>query len=107
MLYIPIAFVEGIIENKIADELTKNDTKVKEHLEDIKSKIYRHKPKVKQLNLLYENGWVEITDVMSVTMVGNFVEVLTKDKHILYNSNEIKKMEIKDDDIQQTEQKGN
>ena len=41
---IPLAIAIGIIEDKIANDLTSKDTKARECLEDVKAKISRHKP---------------------------------------------------------------
>ena len=40
---IPLAIAIGIIEDKIANDLTSKDTKARECLEDVKAKILKHK----------------------------------------------------------------
>ena len=40
---IPLAIAIGIIEDKIANDLTSKDTKARECLEDVKAKLLKHK----------------------------------------------------------------
>lgn len=51
---IPLAIAIGIIEDKIANDLTSKDTKARECLEDVKAKISRHKPTEYQVKMLTE-----------------------------------------------------
>lgn len=88
---IPLAIAIGIIEDKIANDLTSKDTKAS--LEDVKAKISRHKPKLRKVNLYFDNGCLEI-EAQSLTIHNGFVEVVKKDKTICYNSNDIKRVEI-------------
>lgn len=49
---IPLAIAIGIIEDKIANDLTGKDTKARECLEDVKAKISRHKPKQYKVTMI-------------------------------------------------------
>ena len=89
---IPTSIVIGIIEDKIANDIT-GDSSVKEHLEDVKEKIFKHKPKLKKVKLYFDNGCLEI-EAQNLTIHNGFVEVVKKDKTICYNSNDIKRVEI-------------
>ena len=40
---IPLAIAIGIVEDKIANDLTSKDTKARECLEDVKAKLLKHK----------------------------------------------------------------
>ena len=51
---IPLAIAIGIIEDKIANDLTSKDTKARECLEDVKAKISRHKPKQYKITIEFK-----------------------------------------------------
>ena len=84
---IPLAIAIGIIEDKIANDLTSKDTKARECLEDVKAKISRHKPK--QYKVL-----IQFKDFGTVDFIVDDVEV--KDGFIITTSNGQKTYRNKD-----------
>ena len=76
---IPLAIAIGIIEDKIANDLTSKDTKARECLEDVKAKISRHKPSQYKLSILTETQDKNIKqDIVYVD------EVKTEDGFLIY-----------------------
>ena len=75
---LPLAIAIGIIEDKIANDLTSKDTKARECLEDVKAKISRHKPK--QYKVL-----IQFKDFGTVDFIVDDVEV--RDGFIITTTN--------------------
>lgn len=94
-MMIPLAIAIGIVEDKIANDLTSNKT-AKEHLEDVAKKFRYWKPKTKKVILHFRYGSVEL-EVTKIMAIGNFIEIITEKEHILHNADEIRKIEVKDE----------
>ena len=60
---IPLAIAIGIIEDKIANDLTSKDTKARECLEDVKAKISRHKPTEYRVSIIKTDTNTEEFDI--------------------------------------------
>ena len=91
MSVIPVAIVIGIIEDKIANDLSNSDNKVIEHLEDIKNKIKAnaHKPVTYKIEVGYKDGRTEVLDIENMAFKNNFVEITVNNRKIYNNSNDI------------------
>lgn len=98
-IVVPVAIVTGIIEDKIANDLSSEDNKNKiiEHLEDIKKKIKKNsfKPPTKLIKVIYkqprdDGSREELLEVEDMRFISNFVCVKIKDGHnVYYNTDEI------------------
>ena len=87
---VPVALVIGIIEDKIANDLSSSDDKVKEHLEDLKHKIIKNKTKKKVLEVKYKDGSLVTEVADDIIFKGNFIIFIKENEKIYLNSNEIK-----------------
>lgn len=94
-MMIPLAIAIGIVEDKIANDLTDKKS-VKELLEEITDKFRHWKPKTVKVKLVFEKFSLEY-EVMKISPVGNFIEIITDDKHILYNADDIRRIEVNDE----------
>ena len=84
---IPLAIAIGIIEDKIANDLTGNKS-TKEHLEELKEKFIHHKPKKYLVGIYFKDkGWQEYK-VDDVKIENGFV--MTNDNgHKLFRNNNL------------------
>lgn len=93
MSVIPVAIVIGIIEDKIANDLSSEDNKNKiiEHLEDIKKKIKKnsYKPTTKKINILFKNQGEALLEVEEMKFLNNFLYLKDSSGSMYYNSDEI------------------
>ena len=94
-MMIPLAIAIGIVEDKIANDLTSNKTP-KEHLEDVAKKFRHWKPKTKKVNLYFDKGCLTF-EVIKIMAVGNFIEIITENEHTMYNADDIRRIEVKDE----------
>ena len=89
MSVIPVAIVIGIIEDKIANDLSNSDNKVIEHLEDIKHKIIKNKTKKHVLEVKHKDGTLDTQVADDISIKGNFIIFIKEKEKIYLNSNEI------------------
>lgn len=89
MSVIPIAIVIGIIEDKIANDLSNSDNKVIEHLEDLKHKIIKNKVKKKVIEITFSDNHCETQIADDISIKGNFIIFIKENEKIYLNSNKI------------------
>ena len=94
---IPIAIAIGIIEDKIANDLTGSKT-TKEHLEDIKHKLKDYKTKPKAVNIVFNNGKTTETKADQVQTTNGFVKIIHDGLTEYINAKEIKSIKVTDDE---------
>lgn len=87
MLLVPAALITGIVEDKIANDLTSNDKTTKKHLKEVEEKVLKHSRK----NIPYD---VEVfrknddeplffTEVTDVHIDNNFLIMMSKDDGLI------------------------
>ncbi len=89
MSVIPVAIVIGIIEDKIANDLSNSDNKVIEHLEDIKHKIIKNKTKKHVLEVKHKDGTIYTQVADDISIKGNFIIFIKEKEKIYLNSSEV------------------
>lgn len=85
MLLIPAALISGIIEDKIANELTNNDKSTKKHLEEIKRKIQKHKNDKFDVQIFYlgEEEPLCFSDVSCVHIENNYLLMTSEEDGLI------------------------
>ena len=92
---IPLAIAIGIVEDKIANDLTGNKT-TKEHLEDIKHKLIKYKAKPKKVSILFNDGKESVRPTDQIQTDNGFIK-LTYDGMTEYvSANIVKAIKVED-----------
>ena len=91
MTLIPTAIVIGIIEDKIANELTGNNKKTIQHLEDVKEKIKKRKPTQKTVIHFKNKEHIDFL-TLKTEMTNNFI-ILYADKKYYFSLDTINYIE--------------
>ena len=92
---IPLAIARGIIEDKIANDLTGNKT-TKEHLEDIKHKLINYKAKPKKVSILFIDGMESVRPADLVQTNNGFVKLTSDGMTEYLNASIIKAIKVED-----------
>lgn len=85
MLLIPAALITGIVEDKIANDLTSNDKTTKKHLEEIKRKIQKHKDDKFDVQIFYldEEEPLYFSDVSCVHIENNYLLMTSEEDGLI------------------------
>ena len=92
---ISLAIAIGIIEDKIANDLTSKDTKARECLEDVKAKISRHKPKQYKVEIHFKQGGVRDTYEDDYEIQGGFFITTSYGEKMYFNKDLINEVNVK------------
>ena len=90
---IPLAIAIGIIEDKIANDLTGNKT-TKEHLEDIKHKLKDYKAKPKKVSILFIDGKESVRPADQIQTDGGFIKLVYDSMTEYLNAGLIKAIKV-------------
>ena len=90
---IPIAIAIGIIEDKIANDLTGNKT-TKQHLEELKHKLKDYKAKPKMVSILFNDGKESVRPADLIQTDNNFIKLNYDGMTEYINSNIIKAIKV-------------
>lgn len=98
---IPLAIAIGIIEDKIANDLTSKDTKARECLEDVKAKLSRHKPKEYEVGIQFKGFDFRRYIVDDVKIENGFVMTNDNGHKHYYNNDIIEWLKVRDADTEE------
>jgi len=91
---IPLAIVIGIIEDKIANDLTSKDTKARECLEDVKAKMLKHKMRTRVVFDFKDSDTFKEYVVSEVQIENGFVMTRIRETKTYYNTDLINRVEV-------------
>ena len=89
---IPLAIAIGIVEDKIANDLTSKDTKARECLEDVKAKLITHAPKQTKIGILFKDFGLQEFSVDDLKFENGFVIATINGAKNYFNNDMIDKI---------------